>query len=227
MSKMTSFHIRLSFLISVIALISSGCRIATPTITPTLHLPTAMSLIIPTLQTPTIAPPFIHYTPTGESNIHLEFDYPSSWVFSEKLQDVDFMVISLWDPRLLTVPTQAPDQDHGTPSDVGEVSIWIEPAKPGQALDSLVEPYKQGHSNVSWIMPLNDYKSTLNGYDSIVLEYQINSAELYTSLMFERDIFFIVKNKMYQITFLVAEKERGGEFEKGYEYFIKSLKIVP
>jgi hypothetical protein len=70
---------------------------------------------------------------------------------------------------------------------------------------------------------------TIDGYDAIAFEYQVEPTDNngYTSLMFERNIFFVVKDQLYQITFLVAEKERGGEFEKGYEYFFNSLKIVP
>ena len=44
--------------------------------------------------------------------------------------------------------------------------------------------------------------------------------------MFNRRIIFIVKDQIYVILFEVAEKDRGGEFEKGYEYFFNSLKIV-
>ena len=36
----------------------------------------------------------------------------------------------------------------------------------------------------------------------------------------------MVNSQLYEIIFTVAEKERGGEFEKGYEYFFDSLKIV-
>ena len=51
--------------------------------------------------------------------------------------------------------------------------------------------------------------------------------ESYTSLMFARRRFFVVKDQMYEIMLTIAEKDRGGEFEKGYEYFFNSLKIVP
>ena len=74
---------------------------------------------------------------------------------------------------------------------------------------------------------LYDYKISIDGYDASVLEYQIEPIEDYTSLMFARRIFFRVEDQMYTILFMVAEKERGGEFEKGYEYFFNSLKVVP
>ena len=178
---------------------------------------------------PSPKPPYIHYTPSKSSTIHLEFDYPSSWIFSEgKIQDTDFILISLGDPRFLTVPTRAPNESHGTPSDFGSVNIIIQPVE-YQTLNSRVEGYKQGHSNSSWIIPLNEYEIKVDGYDALVLEYQIEPIgdNGYTSLMFDRDVFFAIKDKTYQIAFTVAEHERSGEFEKGYEYFFNSLKIVP
>lgn len=204
-------------LASILVFILTGCGVMTST-------------IVPTLSSPTPAPLHIHYTPSETSNVHLEFNYPGFWVFSEeKIQDTEIIVIGLSDPRLLTVPTRAPNEPHGTPSDFGRVGIRIQPAKPGQTLDVLIEPYKQGHSSAGWITRLNEDKITIDGYDAIVLEYQVEPIDHngYTSLMFERNLFFVVKDQLYQVTFVVAEKERGGEFEKGYEYFFNSLMIVP
>jgi hypothetical protein len=197
-------------------------------------LPCVISLLLAGcgLISPTPKPPYTHYTPSKASNILLEFDYPSSWIFREDTQNLYFMSIVLKDPRFLALPTRAPNESHGTPSDFGSVDIWIEHGKPNQTLDTQFDSYKQGHSDTSWITPLNEYKAKVDGHDVNVLEYQIKpNASIdgngYTSLMFERSVFFAVKDQMYQITFLVAEKERGGEFEQGYDYFFNSLKIVP
>ncbi|HLO14250.1 MAG TPA: hypothetical protein VK206_05435 [Anaerolineales bacterium] len=212
MDKMAGILIRYVLLAGMIAFILAGCGAKALTTTPTTMLP------------------YIHYTPSARFNIHLEFDYPSSWVFNEeKIQDTDIIVVGLGDPRLLTVPTRAPNEPHGTPSDFGRISIWIQPVNSNQTLETVVESYKQGGSDKSWITKLNDYKIKLDGYDASVLEYQIEPIfdNGYTSVMFERDTFFAVQDQIYQITFTVAEKERGGEFEKGYDYFFNSLKIVP
>jgi PsbP-like protein len=216
MNKATNFCFGLSLLANMVLFTLVGCGVMTPS-------------IVPTLQSPTAAPPYIHYTPAEGSNIHLEFDYPGSWVFSEELEDRDLMVIGLGDPRLLTVPTRAANEPHGTPSDFGRIRILIEPVRSNQTLDTQIQAYKQGHSDVSWVKALNDHEITIDGYNAIVLEYQIDPFDEngYTSLMFERNIFFAIKDQIYQITFLVAEKERGSEFEKGYEHFFNSLKIVP
>ncbi len=216
LDKTTRVHVWHFVLASVVVILAS-CGLKSPTITPASQSPTAMSL-------------YIHYNPSETSNVHLEFDYPGSWIFSEeKLQGTDIISIGLGEPQLLTVPTRVPNEPHGTPSDFGRIGIMIQPATSGQTLDVLIEPYKQGHNSASWITALNEDKITIDGNDATVLEYQVEPIDDngYTSLMFERDIFFVVKNQLYHITFLVAEKERGGEFEKGYEYFFNSLKIVP
>jgi hypothetical protein len=183
-----------------------------------------------TLKTaPTVPPPYLHYTPSHGFDIHIEFDYPSTWFFSEeKIQNTDYISIGLGDPRLLAVPTRTLTESHGTASDFGRVHILIEPIKPNLTLEKLVEPHKQGYKNASWITPLNEIKITTDGYDAVVFEYQVEPIydNGYTSRMFERNTFFIIKDQLYQITFLIAEKDRGGEFEKGYEIFNNSLKII-
>ena len=204
------FRIRCCVLASIQVLIFAGCSIIEPS--------------------STVVSPYTLYVPSEASNVQLEFDYPTSWIFSEeKNQDGDTVFIGLGDPRLLIVPTRAPNESHGTPSDFGRVRILIWPIEPDQTLDILVEPHKQGYESASWITPINDYRFMIDGYAALAFEYQVEPVDDngFTSLMFERDIFFIVKDQLYQITFLVAEKERAGDFEQGYEYFFNSLKIVP
>jgi hypothetical protein len=179
---------------------------------------------------PRDAADYLHYTSSGMSKISLEFDYPGSWVFSEeKIQGTDIVLIGLGDPRLLTVPTRAPHESHGTPSDFGSISILIQPLKTNLTLESHIDAYIQGHRDSSWIKALKDDQLFIGENIARVLEYQINPIDGngYTSVMFERSIFFAVKDQICQIMFFVAEKDRGGEFERGYEYFLNSLKIVP
>lgn len=195
--------------------ISVGCSAIAPTITPTLPL-----------STPVL--PYIHFSSSETSEIHLEFDYPGSWLFSEeKIEGTDILIIGLGDPRLLTVPTRAPGESHGTPSDFGSITIWIMPSKPGQTSATELESHKQSYSNIHWMTVLRDYKIKIDEHDASVLEYLVDDPEHYTSLMFVRRTYFMIENRVYEIIFKVAEKERGGEFEKGYEYFFNSLKIVP
>ena len=224
MNKTASTHIRSVLFFSMAVFILSGCGAVVLTSTPAPVLLTVMPLrITRTPQSLTPAPPYIHFTPSNAFKIYLEFDYPGSWVISKRRG----LGIFLKDPRFSTLPTPSPDDSHPTPNDYGSVDIWVIPVEPGHTLDTEVEAYKQGHSGSSWIKTLDEYMIKIDGYDARVLEYQIDFTELYTSVMFERDIFFAVKDQIYQITFRVAEKERGGEFEKGYEYFFNSLKIAP
>lgn len=153
---------------------------------------------IPSTSTPT---PTSQHSPTGiphkALNIHLKFDYPSNWVLEEDTQYKDELIISLLDPRFRTLPTRLPTESHGTPSDFGSVVISVVPVRHDQNIDTLIESFKQGSSGSSWIKPLNDYKITIDGYDASVFEDQINFPDLYTSLMFERNLFFGVKDQMY------------------------------
>jgi len=190
-----------------------------------------MSTVTPSttlaLPLPTTAPPYIHYIPSKESNIHLEFNYPSSWTFGEEIQDADFMIIGFGDPRFRTLPAPSSDDFHPTPNDFGRVSIWITPSELSQSPDAQLESLKQSYNETSWMTVLDSYKTMIDGYEASALEYQIKPAEDYTSLMFNRRILFMVKDQIYEIYFIVAEKDRGSEFEQGYEYFFNSLKIVP
>jgi len=231
MNKLTKTKFSLHSLAWATTLIFAGCGILAPTIAPTRppQPPSPMAAIItPTQPSPTATPPFVHYSPSKESSIHLEFDYPGSWIFSEETREAGIMVISLGDPRFRTLPTSSTEDFHSLPKDFGSVNLWIFPSEPSRTLETRIDSFKQSSSATSWITLLNDYKIKIDDYDATVLEYQIKPfPEGYTSLMFERNLFFVVEDQIYQIIFRVAEKDRGGEFEQGYEYFFNSIKIVP
>lgn len=186
--------------------------------------------ITSTPQTPTALPPYIHYAPSEGFDVRLEFAYPSAWVFGQdKMHDFDFMTIELGDPRFRTLPTPPSDPDYlyRTPNDFGSITIWVLPAKPNQTSDNELENRRQAYSEEPMITLLSNYRITIDGYDAGVLEYQLNDPENYTSLMFVRRIFLVVDNQYYEIYYEVSVKDRGGDFEQGYEYFFNSLRIVP
>ncbi|GEM_PF-1815092 len=232
MNKTTVFYLQSIFVITTLLMLI-GCSVIPLRIEPA---PSLQSATPPSLRTASPPPsptgtilPYIHYSPSEKFNTHLEFDYPSWWFFQEtKLQGTDIIYIGMSDPRSLTVPTRTPEETHGgTPSDFGNVSITIDPPIPGQSLDEIVEPFQ--NSNIAWAPLLNYYELVIDGHNAFVFEYQVEPFDDngYSSLMFERVILFIVENQLYQIVFVVAEKDRGGDFEQGYEYFFKSIKIVP
>jgi hypothetical protein len=184
--------------------------------------------VSPMLPSSTPIPRYVHHFFSETSDIHLEFDYPGTWIFSEqKIEGTDIWIMGLGDAQLLTVPTRAPGESHGTPSDFGSITIWLIPGKPGQTPESELASHKQSYSNMHWIKVLDDYKIQIDGYEAYVLEYQVDDPEHYTSLMFAKRTYFMVENRVYEILFEVADKDRGGEFEKGYDFFLDSLKIVP
>ena len=170
---------------------------------------------------------YTHFAPSEKSKIHLEFDYPTSWVFCEQVYEFGDSTIFLQDPRFLDVPTPSPDDYHPAPTDLGSIFISIIPSKPGRTVESETEDEKQRYREVGWATFLKDYKVAIDGFGARVIEHQIQVPEIHTSEMFERSIYFFAQNEIYRIVFEVAEKERGGKFEQGYEYFFNSLKIMP
>src|SRR5262245_1874784 len=94
------------------------------------------------IPSPIATEPFIHYTSPKRFNVHLEFDYPSSWIYDEE-RDADIVAISLKDPRFLALPTPFPPDFHPAPNDIGSVVIWVTASKPGQSPETEAEMLKQ------------------------------------------------------------------------------------
>ena len=208
MSKTSRDQLWRVFIVNIIVFLFAGCNVTFLGLTPT--------------------PQFVHYSPSIWFDTHLEFDYPSSWTFSEDNRGTVSREIVLADPRFLTLPTpdyRIPDQI--ILSDYGSVLIRISPISEGETSNSTVASLKQNYQTTNGITAINDYRLTIDGYTASVLEYLIDDKESYTSIMFIRRIYFVLNDQMYQIRFRVSDKERGGEFEQGYEYFFDSLRILP
>jgi hypothetical protein len=194
----------LFILLLIFALIFSGCGSAASNNTPTSE--------------------YTHYMPSEFFHFNLEFDFPSDWLLYE---DKGRPAVYLDDPRFLTLPTPSPPNFHPTPNDFGSVYIWIMPSGPGQTPETELQSHKESYRNHHRYTVLNDYKITIDGYEASVLEYQEEDhIEGSQSLMFAKRIYFMVKGQVYEIIFFVAEKERGGEFEKGFDYFLNSIQIL-
>ena len=170
---------------------------------------------------------YTHYTPAKDFGIHLEFDFPSSWVFREVRDSTEILTISLLDSRFLLLPTPVPSDSHPRPNDFGSVYIWTMPSEVGQTPISELEAHKSSYNQIHRMKVLGDYKATIDGYEAYVLEYQVDDPETSPSLMFNKRTYFMVNGQVCEIIFEVAEKDRGGEFEQGYEYFFNSLKVIP
>lgn len=222
MIKTTAFYyVRYFFVIMGVSYITGCGTVVTPTITPTVPVTPSATF--------TPAPPYIHYTPPKESNVHLEFDYPGYWYFKEgKYPYTEGYSIFLSDPLILTLPTKDPNYSHPVPDSYGRIYIWIESLPSNQTLEGLVQGQKENilGGNVNRRTLLADYTVKIDGYTAYVIEILNNVPEIHTSVMFDRTIYFVVKDLFYRINFAVSVGERGGEFEKGYEYFLNSLKIV-
>jgi hypothetical protein len=172
------------------------------------------------------APGYAHFTPSKGFNINIEFEYPKYWLRYEFSDETGLASISLDDPGILTLPTPGSNM-HPVPHDFGRVFIWVMYGKSGQTPASELAEHKQSYNGIHWMKVLNDYKITIDDRDAYVLEYQVDDPETSPSLMFSKRIYFDVNGKVYEIIFAVAEKDRGGEFEKGFDYFLESINILP
>ena len=223
MNKKTSFHVWLILSSSALAFMLSSCGAPMSTSTPTSDwqpIPTHVYHVLPS-----DVREYTHYI-SKAFEIRLELDYPSYWWFEERVDETGAPSLLFRDPRFLTLPTPFDDM-HPTPNDFGYIYIWPILGESEQTPDDRIEFLKQVYSKTPRMKVLRDYKVKVDGYDASVLEYQNEDWETSPSLMFCRRIDFMVNGQLYEIFFNVAEKERGGEFDKGYEYFLNSLKIMP
>jgi hypothetical protein len=224
MNKKKSFHFWHVLLVNVAAFVLAGCMMATAAGTPTSDwqpVPT-YSYYIP----PSDVTEYTHYV-SKTFEIYFEFDYPSYWWLEEWVNDVGAPpTLLLRDPRYLTLPTPLGNEVHSVPNDFGYIYI-VPVGEPGETPESWVESLKQANSKTPRTKTLGDYRIKVDGYGASVLEYQADDPETSPSLMFFRIVCFIVKGQVYEIVYSVAEKDRSGEFDKGYEHFLNSLKIVP
>lgn len=223
MNKKTNFQVWHFLFASMTALILVGCNAATLPSTPTSDwqpMPTYVYYVPPSDVTE-----YRHYI-TKAFEIRLELDYPSYWWFEERVDETGAPNLLLRDPQFLTLPTPS-NEMHPTPNDFGYIYIWPILGETGQTPDTELASHKQAYSEMPRMKMLSDYKMKIDRHDASVLEYQVDDPETSPSLMFYRRTYFMVNGQVYEIIFSVAEKDRGGEFDKGYEYFIKSLKIVP
>lgn len=203
------------FFVGILAFVLVGCGFLKSSLQESVMTPTSVPLQA-TLST------YIHYKPLTGSKVHLEFDYPSAWTYSQDGQDPNFIVLGFGDPRFRSLPTTS-----YTPNDFGSIDIWIMPAKLDQTSFTELESTKQGYLEEPRYHVLTDYKITIDGYDAGVLEYTIEpTVEDYPSVMFNKRIILVLKDQWYEILFQVAEKDREGKFEKEFEYFFNSIKIV-
>jgi hypothetical protein len=172
------------------------------------------------------APGYTHFTPSKSFNISMEFDYPNYWLRYEFTDETGQARISLDDPGILTLLT--PDNDmHPEPNDFGSVSIWVMYGKSGQTPASELAEHKESYNGIHWMKVLGNYKITIDDREAYVLEYEVDDPETSPSLMFNKRIYFEVKGEVYEIIFTVADKDRGGEFEKGFDHFLSSINILP
>lgn len=202
-----------------------GCTKASSTNTPVPDLWSATPYIH--FNPPIDSPKYIHYAPSRGFTFSIEFDYPGYWWAQEYSDDTGIIrIVYLGDPLFLTLPTPEPySNHHPIPNDYGSIIILEVHPKEGETLESELASHKDYYSQRSRLTVLNDYKIAIDGRKALVLEYLSNDMETSPSIMFNRNIYFLVGNQIYEVLYSIAEKDRGGEFDQGFDYFLKSITI--
>lgn len=218
MSKTISISIKSVTLLCLIAM-SIGCNQSQ---TNTFPATTPTSTSISSL--------YNHYTSSDDLYTGLEFDYPIGWAFKETGPDLSgTIMLNFIDSSYLILPTESSEFSHTQPNSIGSLRLLVSPS---QSIDTLetkinIEDIKRSNDASRFIIFLNGYKTKIDGYDAIIIEQNIKPSDEYDSLMFARSAYFIAKSRYYDITYIIAEKDRGGEFEHGYTAFMSSLKVLP
>ena len=217
------------FLVYIVLLEVFGCNTLPSTVQSLPPTPSPVySPTVPPSFPLTLTSPFFHYTSDTRSNIYLEFDFPSTWGFGEDIQN-NRIRIALYEPRYFTVPTEAvPDENHPPLNDFGVIDIRVRPQQSDESFDEYVQKFAKDE-NYDHKIILDKYSTQVAGVNAVVIEAKLdkNYLEIHLEEMFLRDIFFTVDNFIYQIRLTISMKDRGNEFEKGYEYFIGSLRAMP
>jgi hypothetical protein len=174
---------------------------------------------------------FLEYTPKRNSVIKLEFKYPNYWVMCDEYEIFPdgLVFLHLSEPEMLTLPTRAPDEPTGTPSDYGRINISAEELPSGETMESFIARYFDNVSSASFVEILDRYQIKIDGQDAQVLEYQIEPISEnngYSVDMFARDILVELDQKVYIIIFVVPLSDRGGLFEDGYEALLDSINFL-
>lgn len=203
------------FIFLILATIISGCNEST-------------SSYFGKRKTPTASLPYLLYSPSKNSFIQLEFEFPKEWflVDEKELQDSGIYILSLVDTRINS--TQSLTESGQIISKGNRISILARSIKNQETLETRIESYKSGHNDQRWAKLLDEYKIELGDVNARVIEYQIEPFDDngLVSTIFERNIFFKFDNRIYQIIFQVGLDDRNGEFEQGYDYLLSSLKTV-
>ncbi len=168
---------------------------------------------------------YTHYTPSKSFEFGIVFDYPSNWWAQEYSNEIGAKSVSLGDPQILTLATPFPGDHHPTPHDFGWIQIWMMYDEPGQTIESELAEHKQHYNGIHWMTVLEDYQIKIDKEKALVLEYLTDDPENSISIMFNRRVYFMVNNRVFEVIYSVAEKDRGGEFDQGFDYFLKSIKI--
>jgi len=154
----------------------------------------------------------LHYSPSGNFEyLDIEFDYPNSWILKEVAKYPGVDLVTLVDPE----------------TEDAMISIGVYLIENGQTAEMKAKLFAQRSSEAITVKISREYESSLKGHKCFVVETQFGPIDDFSKLMYGKTLFFSIEDKIYDINLRLANEDRDGDFEKGYEYLLKSIRIVP
>lgn len=174
--------------------------------------------------------PYLHYLPSKDKTIQLEFYYPADWVLREEvhLQGYDTYFLALTEPKKETDTPRVSDESIINQDNIGAIQIFVQPSRNEEHVQELVSDSQQVCSLAMGMELLRSYETKIDEKKVYVVDCQIDNLEdsRWNTPYFSRSTFFSAGEKSYVIVFEVALTSREDDFEKGYAYLISSLKIL-
>lgn len=169
-------------------------------------------------------PSYRHFSPSDESPMKIEFDYPSTWQsgFNEKqIGNSSFLFFE--DPTQPISPGLEPNFTQG------QVMISLELVDP--ASFSLHEEVSVWMHEIDLNMAYTKIKEQplkIDGYAAYGVTYRIDplGSMLITVPMIDERVFVLVKDQYYLFTLSMPEADRNSGFGQGFDYLIRSITFV-
>jgi hypothetical protein len=155
---------------------------------------------------------YFHYSPSEVFEyMNIKLDYPSSWLLEEVTIYPGVDLVTIVDPETAEAM----------------IAISAYPIEVGQTPDTKAELFAQRSSRTITVKLLGKYEVNLKDRSGFVVETQFGPIDNFSEVMYGKTLFFSIGDNMYEINLTLVNEDRGGDFEKGYEYLLNSIEIIP
>jgi hypothetical protein len=188
----------------------------------------------------TLLPGFVHFSPTNQENIKIQFNYPSSWSFRpDQSKETDSFVI--YDPAI-----QPPPPINFNPENTHDNWLWgsvywgvypkVDSVKSmAKYIDATIKPVDPDRDmSVLRIkardkVVLESKRLRMIGCPAhrIVLKYTLDSYGDRSSTIYEKDVYIACENTLYHFELSILEEDKNGPFEKDFDALISSIQPYP